>query len=206
VSTRRGRSGVFINCPFDESYDPIFKAIVFTVAACGFVPRCSLEQDDSGESRLGKIYRLIEGCPQGIHDISRTELDTANQLPRFNMPLELGVMLGAKRYGGSAQKRKRILILDRQEYRYQKFISDIAGQDIKIHGNQSEHAARAVRDWLRNAGHGKDIPGAAHIWRLYQQFNAELPVLCTTANLEAERLVFNDYLQLVVTWLKNNLR
>ena len=30
------RDSLFINCPFDEEYLPIFRAIVFTVAACGF--------------------------------------------------------------------------------------------------------------------------------------------------------------------------
>ena len=29
------QDSVFINCPFDEEYVPIFRAIVFIVAACG---------------------------------------------------------------------------------------------------------------------------------------------------------------------------
>ncbi len=33
------RDSVFINCPFDDEYDPIFRAIIFTVAVCGLVPR-----------------------------------------------------------------------------------------------------------------------------------------------------------------------
>ncbi|MEO1034443.1 MAG: hypothetical protein AAFX44_02670 [Pseudomonadota bacterium] len=60
-------------------------------------------------------------------------MDNENGLPRFNMPLELGVFVGAKRFGDSAQKNKKTLILDREPYRYQEFISDIAGQDIKSH-------------------------------------------------------------------------
>jgi len=47
------------------------------------------------------------------------------------MPLELGIFLGAKRFGGPKQKRKNCLILDREKYRYQQYCSDIAGQDIK---------------------------------------------------------------------------
>ncbi len=49
-------------------------------------------------------------------------------LPRFNMPLELGIFLGAKRFGSQKQKQKNGLILDREKYRYQSFCSDIAGQ------------------------------------------------------------------------------
>ena len=49
------------------------------------------------------------------------------------MPLELGLFLGAKRFGRGEQKSKTCLILDVERYRYQKFISDISGQDIAAH-------------------------------------------------------------------------
>lgn len=48
-------ASVFINCPFDNEYQPIFEAVVFTVVACGFTPRCALEELDSGTVRLKKI-------------------------------------------------------------------------------------------------------------------------------------------------------
>jgi len=95
---------VFINCPFDGEYLPIFRAIIFTVSACGFEPRSTLEHDDASQVRIEKIYRLIASSAFGIHDISRTEPDDENRLPRFNMPLELGVFLGAK--GGRAAELK----------------------------------------------------------------------------------------------------
>ena len=57
------------------------------------------------------------------------ELDETNRLPRFNMPLELGLFLGAKSFSDEPrQKKKRCLILDSNPYRYQKFLSDIAGR------------------------------------------------------------------------------
>jgi len=74
---------IFINCPFDSEYRPLFEAIVFAIYACGFVPRCSLEDGDSGRLRLLKIIDLIDQCTYGVHDISRTELDANTQLPRF---------------------------------------------------------------------------------------------------------------------------
>jgi hypothetical protein len=123
-------ASVFINCPFDKQYQPLFEAIVFCVSACGFLPRCTLELTDASEVRIENIYRLIAQCTNGIHDISRTEVDDQPyQLPRFNMPLELGIFLGAKRFGGSS--KKRCLIMDRQPYRYQRFISDIGGRISK---------------------------------------------------------------------------
>src|SRR5262249_5963635 len=35
-------------------------------------------------------------CKYGIHDISRTEVTSASGLPRFNMPLELGVVFRSR--------------------------------------------------------------------------------------------------------------
>ena len=64
----------------------------------------------------------------GIHDISRIERDTVNNLPRFNMPFELGLFLGARRFGTRPQRDKQCLVLEAERYRYQKYLSDIAGQ------------------------------------------------------------------------------
>src|SRR5215204_7729452 len=85
--------------------------------------------------RCSKIQAIIEECRYGIHDISRTEADGDPPLPRFNMPLELGLFLGARQYGNRDQKAKRCVIYDRELYRFQKYISDIAGQDIQITGH-----------------------------------------------------------------------
>jgi hypothetical protein len=85
---------VFINCPFDDAYKPILRAIIFTVMRCGFVPRSALEDDNGLQNRLDKIQAVIAGCRYGIHDISRTSLNE-NGLPRFNMPFELGLFFGA---------------------------------------------------------------------------------------------------------------
>lgn len=114
---------VFINCPFDTEFAASFHALVFAVRACGFRARCAREMDDGGETRLEKLYRIVEDRRYGVHDLSRTELDPTHNLPRFNMPLELGIFLGAKRYGGDGHRDKRCLVFDTEQYRYQKFIS-----------------------------------------------------------------------------------
>jgi len=96
---------VFINCPFDDAYMPLLHAVVFTVYRCGFVPQCSLGEDDSSNSRLDKIVNIINNCRYAIHDISRTEINKTGY-PRFNMPFELGIFFGAKRFGDKRQKSK----------------------------------------------------------------------------------------------------
>ena len=105
-------TNVFVNCPFDEAYKPLFHAIVFTIHECGFVVRCALERSDASELRVKKIYELIESSKYGIHDLSRVDLDKSTNLPRFNMPLELGIFLGAKFLGTAKQRSKNCLVFD----------------------------------------------------------------------------------------------
>lgn len=192
---------VFINCPFDEAYRATFEAVVFAVLDCGFRPRCALELDDSAEVRIDKILRIIEECRFGIHDLSRTELDAATALPRFNMPLELGLFLSAKRFGDRRQRKKRCLILDHQQYRYQKFISDIAGQDIRSHRNSAGEAIRVVRNWLHNHSSRATIPSGSIIHARYQKFRSALPELCKQLELDRAELTYKDYSAIVSKWL-----
>lgn len=197
---------VFINCPFDGEYQPIFEALVFAVHDCGFIARCALEAEDGSQVRIEKIEEIIAACRLGIHDISRTELDPESALPRFNMPLELGLFLGAKRYGTGNQRKKLCLILDREPYRYQKYCSDIAGQDIRAHAGEPHEAVRVVRNWLRNATADSEvvIPGGSVMVARYERFERELPTVCERLRLNRDELLFNDYTTVVSEWLKAN--
>jgi len=105
---------VFINCPFEGNYTNIFRAIVFTILDCGFVPRCSLEVSDATQFRLRAIIDLIKQCKFAIHDLSRVELDTKFKLPRFNMPFESGIFYGAKLFGKGRQRTKNCIILEKK--------------------------------------------------------------------------------------------
>ena len=193
---------VFINCPFDSVYKPLFDAVVFAVLDCGFIPRCALEEEDASQVRIDKIYNIISDCRYGIHDISRIELDEPSGFPRFNMPLELGVFLGAKKFGSEVQKGKKCLILDKEPYRYQQFISDIAGQDIQAHNNVEEEIVTVVRNWLRTASNRERIPDGSIIWQRYQDFIQDLPQMAQIWQLNANTLIFNDYMWMVVKWLR----
>lgn len=195
-------SNVFINCPFDPDFLEIRNAVIFAVFDCGFTPRCALEENNGVNVRFDKIQRIIQECKYGIHDISCTDLDTANRLPRFNMPLELGVFIGAKRYGDKRQKEKNCLILDSQPYRFQKFISDIAGHDIRSHEANPEEAIKRVRDWLNDASGRRTIPGGREIVRRFRAFEQDLPDMCAAVPIEADELTYNDYAQFIAEWLR----
>ncbi len=199
--------GVFINCPFDPDYAPIFDAIAFAIHDCGFVARSALEESDSAQVRVDKIYGIIEGCRYAIHDVSRTEVDAAEGLPRFNMPLELGIFLGARRFGRPKQRQKKCLILDREKVRYHRYLSDLSGQDIAAHGDDPARAITVVRDWLRTAA-SPDVmlPGGPSIVERYARFLDALPGLCSAVGVDRERLIYLDYTDLLVGWLQANPR
>jgi hypothetical protein len=192
---------VFINCPFDSAYQTFFWAIVFVVARSGFRPRCALETDDSSENRFDKICQIIAECRYGIHDISRTESDPTSRLPRFNMPLELGLFLGAKRFGSETQKLKRCIVLDKRKYRFQKFISDISGQDIHSHEGKLHRLIEELASWLRTQSRDPKIPGGRKIAQGFASFQRRIPRYCSDRRLEADELTFGDYADIVAQYL-----
>jgi len=198
---------VFINCPFDDEYQSLLEAAVFSIHDCGFDAHCSQEINDSSQQRVEKILQMIADCKYGIHDISRTELaefDKGEYLPRFNMPLELGYFLGAKRFGSGEQKDKLCLILDSEKYRYIKFCSDIKGQDISSHENNPDKLITKVRDWLNDSIDDVRIPSGSKIAERYHLFENDLPLICQTFRKEKNELTFIDFRNLVTAWLKDN--
>jgi len=196
---------VFVNCPFDERYQPLFYATIFCLHDCGFLARTALETDDSSQVRLEKICRIIEECDLGVHDISRTDPDEDSGLPRFNMPLELGLFLGAKRFGGDVQSQKQCLILSSEQYTYQQYISDIAGQDIRAHGGDVNALIRVIRNWC---GHFVEevLPGASRINSRFRDFLEYLEDMIVELGINEEHFTYSDYTTLVVYSLMDNPR
>ncbi len=187
------RGSAFVNCPFDDAFKPLFDAIVFACIACRFKVRSALEVSDSGELRLEKIYRLIGEATHSIHDLSRVEVDDDSGLPRFNMPIELGIALGHKRFARRARK-PRLLVMDSERYRYQRFASDLAGLDIASHGGEPARVIACVRAFL--SPEAADLPTADQIGILYAGFEAQLPSLAASKRQTPEKLVFLDRMRL----------
>jgi len=194
---------VFINCPIDDGYTRLFRASVFAILRCGFTARCALE-DDSGELRLHKIYRIISECRLGIHDLSRTQLDGRSRLPRFNMPFELGLFLAAKHFGREEHDRKVSKVFESTQHTYEKFISDIKGQDISAHNNSPRTIVVMIRDWLSANSPKKQLPGGHAVWKDYESFRRGLPKQCRDVNLRIPDLTFGDYCNLVYGWIENH--
>lgn len=194
---------IFINCPFDDNYSEIFDAVLFAIYFCGCKPRCALEIDDGSQIRLDKIYSIIEECDLGIHDISRTEFNE-NSLPRFNMPFEFGIFLGAKRFGGQKQKAKACLIFDTDEHRYKKFISDISGQDVKAHKNNPTQVITKIRNWLNTYGTLQPLAGATAINEKHNQYRLDWPNILPKLNLCEDDVQYADRTQIIEEWISLN--
>jgi hypothetical protein len=194
---------VFINCPFDEQYRPLFHALVFVIHACGMVARTALEADNGAEVRIDKITRIIAECCHSVHDISRVELDGDSGLPRMNMPFELGLFLGAQRFGDGRQKKKTCIIFDREPYRYQQFLSDIAGQDIRAHRGDAAELIRVVRNALATTLPANVLlQSGATITERYARFREDLPDLCALLRLDCGDLPYRDLALLIAEWLE----
>jgi len=167
----------------------------------GFVPRCSKEIDDGTEFRLESIVPLIKECRYGIHDLSRVELDKKNRLPRFNMPFELGIFWGSKKFGGSTQQKKKSMILEKSRYRYQKFISDLSGVDVTSHNNTQRKVITAVRNWLVTASRRTTIPDASLMNTRFRHFQNFMKGLCRDNGSDYDSMLFIELVKNMTDWL-----
>lgn len=116
---------VFINCPFDHSYEKLFLALVASLIALSRTPRSGIEIPDDGQGRLTRLYNLIAECRFSIHDLSSVRTPA-----RFNMPFELGLACAAAQMNPMTHG---FFLLERLEHRLDKTLSDLKGRDPIIH-------------------------------------------------------------------------
>ena len=182
----------------------MFRAYCFAVLDCGFVPRCALEIKDGTQFRLHNIINLIKESQYGIHDLSKVDMDDATKLPRFNMPFELGIFYGAKFLWQNHHRKKCCLILEKEKYRYRKFISDISGQDISAHQDTFKQGIHAIRNWLVTASRRKSIPSAEDMYDRYRKFDREIRKLCKDHGRDYSKMPFVELTKNMSDWLKKN--
>src|SRR5882762_11251280 len=126
---KRGfEEGVFVNCPLDSEYLPLLRPLLFTIIDLGLVPRVASDLTESGRPRIDRIVNLISQSRFAIHDLSRMSATKAGELFRLNMPFELGIDVGCRRFKTGC-RQKVSLILETRKYRYQAALSDMAGSD-----------------------------------------------------------------------------
>jgi hypothetical protein len=129
---------VFINAPFDASYEPLFVTLLGTLVFLGQEPHCVLEVREKGDGRLQRIVDLIRTCRLSIHDLSRV-----GQPVRFNMPFELGLACSLKVGNPAAYE---VLVLESVNYRLDRTLSDYKGRDPLIHHGTSDGMVACLLD------------------------------------------------------------
>jgi hypothetical protein len=117
------------------------------------------------------------------------------------MPFELGLFLGATKFGTFDFRKKYTLIFDREEFRYQAFISDIAGQDIHTHEGSIDVLIYKIATWLRDRGDAPHVPGGLAIASEFASFSSDLPTLAATRRLQDSEITFRDYWTLAQAWI-----
>jgi len=160
---------VFLNCPFDKAFEPILQAMLFCIVYLGMKPRIARERNNAAETRIEKIIELIEQSKYSIHDLSRYKAAKTGEIYRLNMPYELGIDQGCRRFKGDPWQDKKLLITADRQYSYQKALSDIAGSDIESHSNRYDVAIKKVRNWLVSEA-GCENVGAKRIIDKYADF------------------------------------
>ncbi|MGB5982596.1 MAG: hypothetical protein WBG46_10685 [Nonlabens sp.] len=205
---------VFINCPFDDKYFNLLQTILFTICYFGFNPRISLEESDSGRSRLDKIVSLIKDSKYSIHDLSRLQAKSVDEYYRLNMPFELGIDYGLRKFD-SYYSDKRSLILETNKYEYMKAISDINGFDIKHHKNNPVEVIKCLRSWFSETVKLENLNNSDKIYTDFIQFNTDLyrskmlkyfPAHNTTdaelfAKKEIEEMTMTEFIREIKKWV-----
>ena len=152
----------FLNIPYDGHYENLYLAFISGLCAFGLTPRATLEVP-GGERRLDRIFRLMKSCRYSFHDLSRVQLDRqAPRTPRFNMPFELGLLLGWLQ----TQRRKHVwFVFEAQERRLQKSLSDLDGTDPYIHGGKVSGVFSQLRNSLVKSKYQPSVQQMRVIYR-----------------------------------------
>jgi hypothetical protein len=129
-----------------------------------------------------------------------------NELPRFNMPYELGLDIGCAEFGLAKYRNKKILILETTRYHYQKVLSDIAGQDIENHDNDPATLIRKVRNWFSTVDSSRDYHSASKVWIAYNQFYDDITKTLAIEGFtdnEIENMPISDFIRFSKDWIDN---
>jgi len=192
---------VFINCPFDKDYIFLMRTLTFTLQYLDFSPFVS-QTISSSTIRVNQIKEHIRSCKYSIHDLSRSRPMKKGELPRFNMPYELGLDLGACEFGGKILSTKKTLILETRRFHYQQVLSDISGQDIENHDDDPKTMLTKVRNWI-SSNSTSVIVGQSQIWIALNQFNSDLTtsLSSTYSTKDINEMPIGDYMKFTSDWI-----
>jgi hypothetical protein len=135
------------------------------------IPRVAIEIP-GGTRRLDRIFSPIQDCEYSVHDLSRVQLDRAKpRTPRFNMPFELGFAVAWQMLGSG---RHMWFVMESQNYRLAKSLSDLNGTDPYIHAGTIDGVFREMANALVRRGRQ---PSVLQMWAVYREVRGKIPAI-----------------------------
>ena len=108
------------------------------------------------------------------------------------MPFELGLALGAKRFGHRPGDRIKIMVAD--PYRLPAYLSDLGGNDPSAHKNDPQQVIRIVSTFLQRTPVGGMVPGPAKLRADFQKFKTQLPEVAKAIHYQPDEISgFGNY-------------
>lgn len=169
MGKKKPRTEVFLNLPYDSKFEKLYLSYICAIFAFGMIPRVTLEIP-GGARRLDRIFSLIQGCAFSVHDLSRVQLDRKKpRTPRFNMPFELGLTVGWEKV---RRGRHVWFVMEAEDYRLEKSLSDLKGTDPYIHGGTIEGVFREIGNAFVRRGMQPSVP---QMWSIYRHVRDGVP-------------------------------
>jgi hypothetical protein len=173
---------VFLNIPYDEEFRSLYVSYIVGLYQLGLVPHIASEIP-GGKRRLDRIFELIQSCRYSIHDLSRVEVSVApTALPRFNMPLELGMTIT---WASLHPKIHTWLVWESEPYRLLRSTSDLNGTDPNIHFGTAEGVLSELRNAFWRDG-APPVPKMLDVYRFVENYVDSILTRNGTRNLFAQ--------------------
>jgi hypothetical protein len=181
---RKRIESVFLNIPYDKEFEDLYLAYIVGLTQLGLRVNATLAVPNQG--RLEAIIGLIDESNFSIHDLSR--IKSSKGIPRFNMPLELGLALHCSHV---TKGRHRVYVFESKPYRAQRSTSDINGIDPQIHNGTAKGVMAGLRNIFRQPGNVTTVP---EMLISYRAVRRKLPELRLNAGGKSlfEASVFHD--------------
>lgn len=178
---------VFLNFPYNQSYEDIFLGLVGALVMLGRTPVVTFDLPDHGQGRLKRIWDLMNECAASIHDLSAVGMPV-----RFNMPFELGLACGLQR--SMPQLNHRIFIFEVEKDRLDRTTSDLKGIDHHIHSRTVAGAINAVLEVLGSSN--RQFTTEDVLW-VYRRLKRIVPSLKSRHHVKSvyRRVILNDLVE-----------
>ena len=191
-------NAIFINCPFDNGYLPLLRALLFVARFYGLEIKIASSELDSKSNRLARIIALMKESKYSVHDLSKMRSVQEGEYYRMNMPFELGLDYGI---GGD---EKVFLIFENEPYKLKIALSDINGWDVRPHLDKPETLVMEFRRWIVV---NRDLPptlksfSSSDIWYKYNDFYGSFSDYMTIHHLKDEEISIPEYLEFIDKYL-----